>query len=358
MAPRAHALLALSAAVAFAACSESPSGGSGVAAVALQPLSAALCLGDSLTYTAQVVDVLGHAIPSYPVRWSSSAPLVVAVDSVSGVAHALTFGTAQISAEAGGIHSGAPGRLDVPADLSPEFTPDTVVLAPGDTFTLGARLRRQSAGPVPTRTPVITPLDTAPASLAATGLVTGKATGTASFSLSACGVTGHGAAQVYTPPDSTSGVGYLWLSGPAEIRARLTTAVHNFTLSSKKPAFQIFGSAGSNARQFAYEDTVQLTNTGSYALDSLLTSEATNATCSPPRPFAVYQDNASLTALVSLHGGSAAVTRYTSAGYRTVSGRVITRMRGVVGGVVTALDTLQAIYTFSAPLRDTTGVCP
>src|SRR5512135_265180 len=175
MTPRARATLVLCAAAAFAACSESTSGGSGVTNVAVQPLTAALCVGDSLTFSAQVLDLQGRVVPGLPVRWSSSAPQVVTVDSASGVAHALAFGTAQITAVAGNLRSATPGQLDVPSELSPEFVPDTVVLAPSDTFTLGTRLRRVSAGPVPNRTPVIVPLDNSVVTLDAAGLVTAKA---------------------------------------------------------------------------------------------------------------------------------------------------------------------------------------
>ena len=297
-------------------------------------------------------------MPGSSIRWTSSAPQTVAVDSVSGLAHALALGTTRISASVGSLLSANPGRLDVPSDLDPQFVPDTVVLAPSDTFTLGVRLKRKSAGPVPNRTPVITPSSDAIASLDATGLVTATTTaGTSSLALTACGFTGHGAARVFTPPDSVTGLGYLWLSGPAELRASLGAVVRNFTLTSKKPAFQIFGGKGSNGQQFAYEDTLQLTTTGIFPLDSISSSAVTSAQCAPPRPFAVYGDNTP-SALVTMHGGSAAVTTFVQTGYRAVSGRVISRVRGFVNGVVLSIDTLQAIYTFSAPLRDTTGVCP
>ena len=358
MTVRATAVLALAGAAALA-CNSLPGDGGG-AAVTVQPQTAALCVGDSLTFSAQVLDASGHVVAGQPVRWSSSAPATVAVDSVNGVAHALALGTAQITAAAGGLRSAKPGRLDVPSDLSPELVPDTVVLAPGDTFTLGARLRRLSAGPVPSRTPLITPLDTAPAGIAATGLVTAKAAGIATFSVSACGFLGHGAAQVYAPPDSLTGTGYLWLSGPVEVRARLGTSVRNFSLTSTKPAFQVSGSAAGGAKQFAYEDTLRLAAAGTFPVDSITSGEATPAaTCSPPRPFALYGDNGTLTVLLSVRGGSAAVTSFASrTGYAVVSGRAVTRVRGYVNGVLTTLDTLQAIYTFSAPLRDSTGVCP
>jgi hypothetical protein len=338
---------------ALAACDNAGPGGT----IVINPATAALCIGDSLAFTAKVVDVRGDTVSTSQVRWSSSAPEAVAIDPASGVARALAFGSAQITAMSGSATSAKPGQLDVPSDLSPEFVPDTVVLAPSDTFTLGVRLRRLSAGPVPSRTPAIAPLDATVARLDATGLVTAKAPGTATFSLAACGFTGHGAARVYTPPDSVTGLGYLWLSGPFERRVSFGTVAWNLTLSSKKPAFQVYSGAGRTTRQFAYEDTLRLTGVGAFPVDSLLSTQAPTAECSPPGPFAVYSDPVP-TALVSLRGGSAAVTTYMQlAGYRVIAGRVVTRMRGTVGSNP-AVDTLQAIYTFSAPLRDTTTACP
>ncbi len=358
MPPRAASFLAVSAAALLAACSGSKEGGTGVAVVAVDPPAAALCVGDSLTFTAHLLDASGDTVTGSQVRWTSSAPQAVAVDSVSGVARALAFGTAQITASVGALRSATPGRLDVPSDLLAELVPDTVVLAPGDTFTVGARFRRVSTGPVPSRVPAIAPLDTAPASITALGLVTAKAAGTATFSVSGCGFTGQGAAQVYTPPDSLTGTGYLWLSGPVQLRYRLATVARNYVLTSKKPAFQVYGRGSPQGRQFAYEDTLQLAAVGTFPVDSIRSSEVGAAQCAPPRPFAVYGDSAP-SSLLSLRGGSAAVTTFsTTTGFRAVSGRVRASMSGFVGGNLTSLDTLQAVFTFSVPVRDSTNACP
>ncbi len=359
MRSRTSPILAASAACLLAACSGSKEGGTGVAVVAVDPPLTALCVGDSLTFAAHLLDASGDTVPGAPVRWTSSAPQFVSVDSVSGVAHAVAFGTAQITATAGALRSATPGRLDVPSDLVAETVPDTAVLAPGDTFTLGARLRRLSAGPVPSRTPAIAPLDTAPASITAQGLVTAKAAGTATFSLSGCGFAGQGAAQVYAPPDSLTGTGYLWASGPAELRVRLATEAFNFVLLNQKPAVQLFGSAAANKINYAYEDTLRLSGTGTLALDSLRSDEISNSLpCAPPRPFAIYGDASALTTLLSMHGGSAAVTSYVQhTGWVAVSGRVVVGMRGYLG-ISSHLDTLRTIFTFSVPLRDSTGACP
>ena len=248
----------------------------------------------------------------------------------------------------------------MPSDLDPQFVPDTVVLAPGDTFTLGARLRRKSAGPVPNHTPVIAPLDTAPASLTATGLVTAKAAGTASLSLTACGFTGHGAARVFTPPDSVTGQAYLWVSPPAELHLSLPALLNNFTTTAGQPAFQVFSIVGASnppAVAFVYEYAATLSATGTFRIDSLLTMEAGAAPCAPPRPFAIFSLGLQ-TDLLSLSGGKTVVTSFASMGnYAAASGRATLQMRGTVGGVFTQVDTVSAIYTFSAPLVTNSTAC-
>jgi len=342
----------------LAACSGSTEGGTGVARVTVTPAAAALCIGDTFTFKAQVLDASGAAAGGSGVVWTSSDTGAVSVDRASGLVRALAFGAAQITASVGNLRSVTPGRLDVPSDLVAETVPDTVVLAPGDTFTVGARLRRLSVGPWPAHVPAIAPLDTTPASITAGGLVTAKTSGTATFSVSGCGFAGHGAAQVFTPPDSLTGVGYLWLSGARELRVRFSAVAFNFQLLSKKPAFQVFGSAAHNTVNYAYEDTVQLGGPGMFALDSLRSQEVSNSLpCAPPRPFAVYGDATNANTLLSLHGGSAAVTGYgPHAGWAAVSGRVMGPMSGFLG-LASKLDTLQAIYTFSSPLRDSANVC-
>lgn len=350
-------------ALALAACSGGGGGGEGPGiTVTVQPTAAALCVGDSLTLSGQVHDGSGNLVPTAVLAWSSSAPQTVSVDPTRGVAHALATGSTSITATSSGVHS-APAALDVPADLLPEFVPDSLVLAPGDTMTLGVRLRRASAGLVPNHVPVITPSTGAVASLTAGGLVTAKAAGRASLSLAACGQQGGGAVDVYVPPDSVTGMAYLWLSGIREVRARLPARVINFTRTGGKPGVDI-GNAGTRA--FTYVDTVALAGTGPLALDSLNSSEvASGLQCHPPRPFATYVDATSLitpTSVFSLRGGTVRITSYTSpAGLVAVSGRMVFRMRGLVAGQLgpgAGPDTVAAVLTFSAPLTDSVGACP
>jgi len=363
MVPRAPSIAAaLSCAAALFACSGGGGGEGPGYTVTIQPSSAALCVGDSQAFTAQVLDGSGRPVTGAVPAWSSGTPQVASIDPSRGVARALTTGSTAIAATYGGAHS-APATLDVPSDLVPEFVPDSVVLAPGDTITLGARLRRTSGGQVPARTPVIAPLDTTAAQLDATGLVTAKAVGRASLSLSACGFQGRGAADVYSPSDSVTGSAYLWLSGPKEVRARLPARAINFTRTNGQPAVEI-GDSGIKA--LAYVDTAAVAGPAILPLDSLNSSElVAKLQCHPPRPFATYSDATSLTqptALFSLQGGTAHVTSYAArTGYAVVSGRMVLRMRGIVNGQLGsggAPDTLSAIYTFSAPLVTWGNACP
>ncbi len=353
--------LAVAAAIAAAGCSAKGESSTAVAgSVIVEPSEAGLCIGDSVAFHAAVLDAAGDTIRDARVRWSSSAPEAVSIDSVSGVARADTFGAAVIAATSGGVRSASPAHLDVPQDLVAEFVPDTVVLAPGDTFTLGARLRSLSGLLAPTRRPEIAPFDSAIARLDTTGLVTAKSVGTQGLSVSACGSTGHGAARVFVPPDSATGAAYLWASGPAQIRLSLPARAFNFKLSDSGPTFQISSFVGTPLnpiRGFVYQDTVPLTGVGMFPVDSVRSDSLQTAKCRAPRPYAAYSDYTT-TLLISIRGGATTVTSYGPKGsFTAVSGRMVARMRGVVSGA-SQLDTLQAIYTFSAPLKDTTGVCP
>ena len=360
MVRRAVGAVALCCALPMIGCGGGGGGGTGPSyTVTVQPTSAAMCVGDNLAFTSLVLDGSGHPVAGAAPSWSSGTPQVASIDPASGVAHAIATGTTGIVATYGGARSSA-ATLDVPADLVPQFVPDTVVLAPGDTMTLRVRLRRASSGPVPAgHVPAITPGNGAVASIDASGLVTAKTAGRAPLALSACGQQGGGAADVFSPSDSVTGSGYLWLSGAAELRVRLPARGLNFARTGGAPAFQIVAPGGTATRFFLYEDTVRLSAPGPFPLDSLLTGEVTtNLACAPPRPFAMYADQPALTLLLGLHGGTTTVTTFASRGsYAVISGRTQTRMRGAVPGS-SRVDTLQAVFTFSAPLKDTLNVCP
>lgn len=58
-------------------------------------------LGQTLQFTAEVRDAQGHVIPSAQVTWASSDPDCVSIDTATGLATAIAFGTVTISATSG-----------------------------------------------------------------------------------------------------------------------------------------------------------------------------------------------------------------------------------------------------------------
>ena len=73
-----------------------------VASVAITPATAAVRVGDTVRYAAQTKDADGAVLTGRTVRWTSSAPIVATVDSVSGLLTALRSGSATLTATSEG----------------------------------------------------------------------------------------------------------------------------------------------------------------------------------------------------------------------------------------------------------------
>ena len=60
-----------------------------------------MAVGDTVTFVARAYDNASNVLALATIRWTSSAPAVLAVDSVSGFARARARGSAQVTATAG-----------------------------------------------------------------------------------------------------------------------------------------------------------------------------------------------------------------------------------------------------------------
>jgi alpha-tubulin suppressor-like RCC1 family protein len=79
-----------------------PPAPAGVASVAITPATAAVRVGDTVRYAAQVKDADGAVLTGRTVRWTSSAPIVATIDSVSGLLTALRSGSSTLTATSEG----------------------------------------------------------------------------------------------------------------------------------------------------------------------------------------------------------------------------------------------------------------
>lgn len=107
-----------------------------------------LALGETQLFVATVLDESGDPIDGATVTWSSTSPAVVSVDPLTGLATALTNGSAQIQATSGALHGTSPVLVaQVPTTVT--ITPGTATFTfVGDTQTFTATVLDAGGAPV------------------------------------------------------------------------------------------------------------------------------------------------------------------------------------------------------------------
>lgn len=98
-----------------------------VSTVSVLPAGLTRYLGSRQQFTARALDGRGNPVAFATVRWTSTAPGIVSVDTVSGLAQTLALGTATIQATAGGI-TGQAALAVITAITRIAVTPDSVTL--------------------------------------------------------------------------------------------------------------------------------------------------------------------------------------------------------------------------------------
>ena len=191
------ALLALAAALSCGESGTEPDGGA--SSVTVSPATAQLTsLGDTVRLTAEARHWSGDAVPNAHFWWTSSDTAVATVDD-SGLATALTNGTATITASAG-TASGTAALTVAQAPSAVVVTPssDTLV-AFGDTVRLEAEASDANGHAVAGAAFTWASSDTSVARVDASGLVESLAEGRAAVTATASGATGTAQMRVVPP---------------------------------------------------------------------------------------------------------------------------------------------------------------
>lgn len=305
---------ALAAALVAAACGDG--GPQGVPTLRVSPVLDSLFPGDTLAppFTVTYTDADGRAQPPGPVRWTSSAPAVAGVDSVTGTVVAAAAGEATITATASRVSGRA--LIVVTRPLEVTLLLDTIYLMPGDTFTVPVALVVRSGPPPPLR--FSAPSQAVFAIDSLTGRITAMAAGgPLGFVVRADTAADSGAVDVRVLGDTLGGGAYYAFSGTLTRRQDAPVRAVNYRRRGDTLTFRL--NAGVPTVSAAVENVVitlrqAVTAPGTYAIDSISPAEAFGGSadfvCAPARPWALWSSRAfspTLSAL-SRRGGTLTVS--------------------------------------------------
>jgi hypothetical protein len=187
-----------------------------------------LSVGETQAFVAVVLDANGDPIDDAEIVWSSSVPGVVSVDPVSGMATAVTNGSALVRATSGALEGTAPVTVaQVPATVTVSPSTGNFTFA-GDTLTFTATVLDAGGAPVAPVQKVWTINDNTVAVIDSNGHARAKAAGLAMVTVVAIGP--GGAKAGYAAVQSTQPVASL------HIRSQPTNVVAGEALD---PAVQV-----------------------------------------------------------------------------------------------------------------------
>jgi uncharacterized protein YjdB len=228
-----------------------------VGSVAVDPTTADLLVGQTITITPTVRDANGTVVADRVVSWGSSNTAVASVASNTGIVTAKSAGTATISATS----EGKSATTSVTVALVPVATitlqPTTLTVAPGQAAGLTATTKTADGTVVTGRIITYASDNTGVARVSATGVVTGVASGTAVITATS---EGKSAATTVTVQPAVSFV----LVSPGLVFVRKTSTVQLSAAAYDANNNRIFGRAvawSSNDQSIATVDAAGLVTT-------------------------------------------------------------------------------------------------
>lgn len=304
--------------------------------------------------TARAFNAYGEEIPDPDLAWSGDAPAVAAVDPTTGAIAAIAPGAVSVVARAGAASDTA--GIFVLDDVPLRLPYDTILLAPGDTFTIA--LEHAFGGPLPAvwfagGSPGVATVDSA------TGLVTAVGAGTAPFVAQSDSDAVSGLIEVLALADTLGGAGHLVLSGAVAFSGSMPARARNHPVDPPDTGtvFQLrLLDPASHEVDAILVDS--LTGPDTRSIETVTAGDlGSDPVCRPPGSFVFYRRAApSVLTALSLAGGRVVVTSDTAiATGRIISGRLdVLLQRTDVPG---AAAQIRARATFVVPLT-TLVPCP
>ena len=207
-----------------------------VGSVAVDPPTADLIVGQTLTITPTVRDANGIVVTDRMVTWSSSNTGVATVSSSTGVVTAKSAGTATISATSEGKSATTAVTVKQVPVATITLQPPTLTIAPGQTAELTATTKTADGTTVTGRTITYASDNSGVARVSATGVVTGVSSGTAVITATS---EGRSATSTVTVQPAV----YSVLVSPSLVLVRKTTTVQLSAAAYDGNNNRIFGRA-------------------------------------------------------------------------------------------------------------------
>lgn len=160
-----------------------------VSLVRVNPASANMRVGGSVTLSAQALDAAGGVVPGLSTAWKSSNPSIASV-SGSGVVTGIAPGSATLTATVAGLNGVVAVTVQPQPVATVKLSPGKATLSVGKTLQLSAVLRDAGGATLTGRSIAWSTSASKVATVSSTGLVTARAKGSATIAATSEGKSG------------------------------------------------------------------------------------------------------------------------------------------------------------------------
>ena len=256
----------------------------------------------STSLVARVFNAGDKEIPDPTIRWSSTETSVAVVDTATGAIRGVRAGSTEVIARAGLVADTA--EILVVNVLEVQLALDTILLAPGDTFTVVATIRSfDGSNPPPPvfrgGVPSVATIDSV------TGLVTALGPGSAPFSATVDTVSATGRVSVFQITDTVFGALHASFEGSIQTQFMFSARAFNHPNDVGGTMFQVAASTADELLALVFLDS--LTSSTTRTVGTLTPADigpTTDPICRPTTSFGYFRQAPTGITALSIEGGT------------------------------------------------------
>jgi Bacterial Ig-like domain (group 2) len=271
--------------------------------VEVAPVLDTVLVGERSTrLTARAFNANDDEIPDAKIRWTGTETSVAVVDSLTGAVTGVRAGMAEVTARAGLVADSA--EIQVLNVLLLALPLDTILLAPGDTFTIPVVVRTFD-GAVPPATVFrggaagVATIDSM------TGLVTALGPGSAPFSATVDTVRATGQLSILEVVDTLFGAMAAVFEGAVQAHLTLSSRAFNHPDDIGGTVFQVSASTADEQLALVFQDSLTGPTTRTVGtLTPAAIGPGTDPICRPSVSFVYFRQTPTAITALSISGGT------------------------------------------------------